>query len=101
MSPRRRGSFAALLLSILVALGALTAVPAQGLADRDCGDFATQKGAQDFFINQGGPGSDPHALDAEGDGIACESNPCPCSTYQGGGGGGGTEPSPDPVKKQR
>ena len=23
---------------------------------------------------------DPHGLDADGDGIACDSNPCPCST---------------------
>ncbi len=44
----------------------------------DCGDFATQAAAQTFFLNAG-PG-DPHRLDAEGDGQACESNPCPCLT---------------------
>jgi endonuclease YncB( thermonuclease family) len=57
--------------------------------DRDCGDFATQAGAQAFFLANGGPGSDPHGLDSEGDGVACESNPCPCSTS--------TQPQPQPI----
>ena len=57
-------------------------------ADRDCGDFSTQAGAQRFFINNGGPQRDPHRLDADGDGKACESLPCPCSSSTGGGGGG-------------
>lgn len=42
--------------------------------DRDCGDFATQAEAQAFFEAAGGPQEDPHRLDGEGDGIACESN---------------------------
>ena len=41
-------------------------------ADRDCPDFATQAEAQAFFDIQG-PG-DPHRLDADGDGRACELN---------------------------
>ena len=49
---------------------------AASAADMDCGDFATQAAAQAFFLTAG-PG-DPHALDADGDGQACESNPCPC-----------------------
>lgn len=53
--------------------------------DRDCGDFGTQAAAQTYFIDQGGPRQDPDALDSDGDGVACESNPCPCSTAQGGG----------------
>ena len=57
--------------------------------DRDCSDFSTQAQAQDFFLSQGGPGSDPHNLDADGDGRACESLPCPCAGAGGGGGGGG------------
>lgn len=40
--------------------------------DKDCGDFSTHAEAQSFFISQGGPGSDPHKLDADHDGIACE-----------------------------
>lgn len=41
--------------------------------DRDCSDFATWQEAQDFFISQGGPARDPHRLDSDRDGIACES----------------------------
>jgi excalibur calcium-binding domain-containing protein len=52
-------------------------------ADRDCSDFSTQEEAQRFFINAGGPSSDPHRLDANRDGRACESLP------SGGGGGDG------------
>lgn len=43
--------------------------------DKDCGDFKTHQEAQDFFISQGGPNSDPHKLDSDGDGLACESLP--------------------------
>ncbi|MFS3128092.1 thermonuclease family protein [Nocardioides sp. Bht2] len=57
-------------------VGAMTA-PASAY-DRDCGDFANQRDAQIFFLNAGGPHSDPHRLDADGDGVACDSNPCPC-----------------------
>jgi len=43
--------------------------------DKDCGDFSTHAEAQAFFISQGGPGSDPHRLDQDKDGIACETLP--------------------------
>ena len=43
--------------------------------DRDCGDFRTQREAQAFFIAAGGPSKDPHGLDANKDGVACESLP--------------------------
>lgn len=43
--------------------------------DKDCGDFSTHAEAQSFFISQGGPGSDPHKLDADHDGEACETLP--------------------------
>lgn len=46
---------------------------AQGGGDCNCGDFATHAEAQAFFDSQG-PG-DPHGLDADDDGIACESLP--------------------------
>jgi endonuclease YncB( thermonuclease family) len=65
-----------LLATLLVGLGA---TPAQAIVDRDCGDFATQAAAQTFFLGNG-PSTDPHRLDADGDGIACDANPCPCST---------------------
>lgn len=43
--------------------------------DRDCGDFSTQAEAQAFYEAAGGPESDSHRLDSEGDGVACESLP--------------------------
>ena len=43
--------------------------------DRNCDDFDTQAEAQEFFEAAGGPGSDPHRLDADNDGVACESLP--------------------------
>lgn len=41
--------------------------------DRDCSDFASWEEAQAFFLAAGGPERDPHRLDSDGDGIACES----------------------------
>jgi hypothetical protein len=68
--------------------------------DYDCADFATQAEAEEYLL----PG-DPYNLDGDGDGIACEDNPCPCSYTPGGGGGGGggggagtTAPPPKPPK---
>jgi Excalibur calcium-binding domain len=40
--------------------------------DRDCADFSSQSEAQDFFESEGGPDSDYHNLDRDGDGYACE-----------------------------
>lgn len=56
---------------------ATTSPPAQA-GDLDCSDFATQEEAQENLA----PG-DPDGLDADSDGIACETLP------SGGGGGGG------------
>ena len=39
-------------------------------ADRDCDDFSSWREAQDFY-ERSGPG-DPHGLDADDDGVACE-----------------------------
>ena len=43
--------------------------------DRNCSDFDTWREAQDFYEAAGGPDQDPHRLDSNGDGIACESLP--------------------------
>ena len=43
--------------------------------DMDCGDFDSHSEAQAFFYEYGGPESDPHRLDGDGDGSACESLP--------------------------
>lgn len=75
---RRLVTLLALALAV-PALALLGQAPAAAV-DRDCGDFATQAAAQAFYLANG-PG-DPHRLDADGDGVVCESNPCPCSTSQ-------------------
>ncbi len=66
-----------LLLSIVIALAAGTA-PAMAAT---CSDFATQAAAQ----------AAANTIDADGDGIYCESLPCPCST------GKPPAPAPTPV----
>jgi hypothetical protein len=43
--------------------------------DRDCRDFGTWREAQDFFLAAGGPTRDPHGLDRNHDGIACQDLP--------------------------
>lgn len=43
--------------------------------DRDCPDFQNRTEAQAFFESQGGPAEDPHRLDQDRDGLACESLP--------------------------
>ena len=67
-------------VSLITALGVLLAglllnVPSAQAVDYDCADFDTQAQAQKYLT----PG-DPHRLDADDDGIACDSLPCPCST---------------------
>ena len=38
--------------------------------DMDCGDFSTQSEAQEYLLD-----GDPHGLDRDGDGTACDSLP--------------------------
>lgn len=88
---RRSGVLTSVALLAGMLFVVFSSTPASA-ADKDCSDFATQRAAQIFFLKHGGPQRDPHRLDAEGDGIACEANPCPCYTGRhlpGGGGGGG------------
>jgi endonuclease YncB( thermonuclease family) len=55
-------------------------------ADRDCPEFPDQVAAQRFFISHGGSRSyNFDDLDGNGDGIACNELPCPCSRADGGG----------------
>lgn len=60
----------------VIAAAALTfsvlAAPASA-GDRDCSDFSSWRAAQKFYKRHGGPQRDPHRLDADHDGIACES----------------------------
>jgi micrococcal nuclease len=60
----------------LALIAAATLVqPAGAFTDRDCSDFSTQRQAQHFYKKHRGPRSDPHRLDADHDGIACEDLP--------------------------
>jgi excalibur calcium-binding domain-containing protein len=56
----------------VMALGLPSAGPAVA-GDRDCSDFSSWRKAQRFYKKHGGPRYDPHRLDADHDGIACES----------------------------
>ena len=50
----------------------VSAPKADAALDRDCADFASSREAQQFFLASGGPARDPHDLDRDGDGYACE-----------------------------
>jgi hypothetical protein len=59
----------------LAATTALAQAPDPAAArDYDCANFSTQAEAQEYLL----PG-DPYRLDGDGDGVACEDLPCPCS----------------------
>lgn len=61
--------------ALAVAVVYLTsAAPALAFRDLDCADFPTQAKAQRFFKKHH-PNRDPHRLDADHDGLACEDNP--------------------------
>lgn len=49
--------------------------PLGAAQDRNCDDFDSWREAQDFFEAEGGPENDPHGLDGDSDGIACEDFP--------------------------
>lgn len=60
-------------------VGALIAIVGAGVragpvqaGDKDCADFKTWRQAQKFYKKKGGPRKDPHRLDADRDGVACE-----------------------------
>lgn len=69
---KRRLTASLLALSLLGALA--VAQPASAFRDRDCSDFKTQRQAQRFYKRHN-PRQDPHHLDADHDGIACEDLP--------------------------
>lgn len=96
MKNAHRRALVAPVLALAVTLTGLTGTPAHA-ADKDCGDFATQMEAQIFFLQQGGPADDPHRLDADGDGIVCESLPGPY--YHGTTLPDGVQPAPKPKPK--
>ena len=64
---------AVLIASVIVVGLCINRGAGQPLDDRDCSDFSTLAEAQQFYRRAGGPDQDPHFLDQDGDGIACES----------------------------
>ena len=74
---------------VLLVAGATLAVvapPAALAQDVDCPQFATHEEAQAFFEAEGGPASDPHGLDADDDGLACEDLPSEAAVIAPGDG---------------
>jgi hypothetical protein len=74
MSLTRATLLAASTLALALIAVVLSVQPATAIYDRDCADFRTQKQAQRFYKNHN-PNRDPHRLDADRDGIACEALP--------------------------
>jgi hypothetical protein len=72
-SIRFRLAIAGIAAALLAA--SLATSSATAFVDKDCSDFPTQRNAQKFFKKHGGPKRDRHGLDADHDGIACESLP--------------------------
>ena len=97
----QRPSVLVALLSAFVCATCLTALylatrppsAAARQADRDCPEFPNQAAAQRFFVSHGGSRTyDFDHLDGNGDGIACNDLPCPCSRADGGGEGADAVP---------
>ncbi|HEX6152552.1 MAG TPA: excalibur calcium-binding domain-containing protein [Solirubrobacterales bacterium] len=65
---KRRTAFTCLVAVVALAFPSATA----SAADKDCSDFKTWREAQKFYKRHGGPQRDPHRLDGDDDGIACE-----------------------------
>lgn len=72
--PGVRISIGLLLAVVLAGAGFLSNPPAAQAVDYDCDNFSNQAQAQGYLL-----AGDPYRLDADGDGVACESLPCPCS----------------------
>jgi hypothetical protein len=61
-------------LAAIVSAAAMAQPAAAVFRDRDCSDFRTHRQAQHFFETHN-PRRDPHNLDGDNDGIACEDLP--------------------------
>lgn len=60
------------MIGVAAAALALALASPAGAYDRDCSDFSSWRAAQRFYKSHN-PQRDPHRLDADRDGIACES----------------------------
>jgi len=74
MHAKLRRRLATSVLVVALSGTALAAQPAVAFQDRDCSYFSTQRQAQRFFKNHH-PRQDPHRLDGDHDGFACEDLP--------------------------
>jgi hypothetical protein len=77
--PVKHGLLVVMLVALAVWPAASTADGPVANAAAVCSDYPNQKAAQEAA----------DTVDADHDGIFCESLPCPCSTKAGGDGGGG------------
>ena len=80
---------ALLFTALVMSIGALAITAPAAQARRQGLRRLRHPGPGPDLLQRPRPQGDPHGLDADGDGIACESNPCPCSTGGGGGGNNG------------
>ena len=76
-SSRRHCRLAAAAACGLVAMMLAPAAASTQEADLDCEDFSSQAEAQRVYLTSGGPKTDIHYLDVDGNGLACELNPAP------------------------
>lgn len=75
--PRISFVIALAVAALFAVLLLLSSPPPASAGDKDCADFKNQKKAQKFFKKHN-PKKDPHYLDADNDGVACEELSCPC-----------------------
>jgi excalibur calcium-binding domain-containing protein len=74
MQPIRPRRLALPTFALALLAAAALAQPAAAFRDRDCADFKTHAQAQRFFEKHN-PRRDPHNLDGDNDGSACEELP--------------------------
>lgn len=75
--------------------------PALAFEDKDCSDFKTWEEAQRFYEENGGPAEDPHGLDRNGNGLACEHLPGFNPDHKPGSFVGGGDDKEKPEKPSR
>ncbi|MEM1095311.1 MAG: excalibur calcium-binding domain-containing protein [Bacteroidota bacterium] len=60
-------------VGVLLLLAGCASLSPSKVPDLDCHDFRSWRAANTAFLEAGGPEHDPHRLDADHDGIPCES----------------------------
>ncbi len=84
-----------LIVIATVGMALTLGTPSAHARDYDCSDFSTQAEAEEYLLT-----GDPYNLDGDGDGVACEDLPCPCSSSPPGESGADeTPPAPSEPPK--